>query len=73
MESTKDAKLVGLQSTFSRRNLLKGATAVTAAASVVVRKTAIGSGRTCSRTVRTSQVVGRRSICGAQGGCESHP
>src|SRR5438128_472531 len=34
MESTKDTKLGGLQSTFSRRNLLKGATALTAAASV---------------------------------------
>ena len=34
MESTKDAKLGGVQSTFSRRNLLKGATALTAAASV---------------------------------------
>jgi 6-phosphogluconolactonase (cycloisomerase 2 family) len=34
MESTKDTKLGGLQSTFSRRTLLKGATALTAAASV---------------------------------------
>ena len=34
MESTKDTKLGGLQSTFSRRNLLKGAAALTAAASV---------------------------------------
>ncbi|HKD07979.1 MAG TPA: lactonase family protein [Bryobacteraceae bacterium] len=34
MESTKDSKLSGLQRTFSRRNLLKGATALTAAASV---------------------------------------
>ncbi len=33
MESTKDTKLGGLQSTFSRRNLLKGAAALTAAAS----------------------------------------
>ena len=35
MESTKDTKLEGLQSTFSRRNLLKG-TALTAAASLPV-------------------------------------
>jgi 6-phosphogluconolactonase len=34
MESTKDTKLGGLQSTFSRRNLLKGTVALTAAASV---------------------------------------
>ena len=34
MESTKDTKLGGLQSTFSRRNLLKGAVALAAAASV---------------------------------------
>ena len=34
MESTKHTKLSGLQSTFSRRNLLKGAAALTAAASV---------------------------------------
>jgi len=34
MEATKDTKLDGLQSTFSRRNLLKGAAALTAAASV---------------------------------------
>src|SRR4051795_1442928 len=34
MESTKDIKLGGLQGTFSRRNLLKGAAAFTAAASV---------------------------------------
>jgi 6-phosphogluconolactonase len=34
MESTKDTKLGGLQSTFSRRNLLKGAAALPAAASV---------------------------------------
>jgi 6-phosphogluconolactonase len=34
MESTKDIKLSGLQSTFSRRTLLKGAAALTAAASV---------------------------------------
>jgi 6-phosphogluconolactonase len=34
MESTKDTKLSGLQSTFSRRNLLKGAGALTAAASM---------------------------------------
>ena len=34
MESTKDTKLGGLQSTFSRRNLLKGAAALAAAASV---------------------------------------
>src|SRR5215471_18644703 len=34
MESTKDTKLGGLQSTFSRRDLLKGAMALTAAASV---------------------------------------
>ncbi len=34
MESTKDTKLGDLQSTFSRRNLLKGAAAVAAAASV---------------------------------------
>src|SRR5437016_1443174 len=34
MESRKDKKLGDLQSTFSRRNLLKGATALTAAASV---------------------------------------
>ena len=34
MESTKDTKPGGLQSAFSRRNLLKGATALTAAASV---------------------------------------
>src|SRR5262245_8853430 len=34
MASTKDTKLGGLPSTFSRRNLLKGATALTAAASV---------------------------------------
>jgi 6-phosphogluconolactonase len=33
MESTKDTKLDGLQSTFSRRNLLKGAAALAAAAS----------------------------------------
>lgn len=34
MESTKDANISGAQSSFSRRNLLKGATALTAAASV---------------------------------------
>jgi 6-phosphogluconolactonase len=34
MESTKDTKLGGLQSTFSRRNLLKGAAALASAASV---------------------------------------
>src|SRR5215813_15115676 len=34
MESTKGTKLGSMQSTFSRRNLLKGATALTAAASV---------------------------------------
>src|SRR5215471_13876805 len=34
MKSTKDTKLGGLQSTFSRRDLLKGAAALTAAASV---------------------------------------
>jgi 6-phosphogluconolactonase (cycloisomerase 2 family) len=34
MQSTKDRKLGGLQSTFSRRDLLKGAAALTAAASV---------------------------------------
>src|SRR3954447_365318 len=34
MELTKDTKLGGLQSTFSRRNLLKGAAALAAAASV---------------------------------------
>jgi len=34
MESTKDAKFGGLQSTFSRRDLLKGAMALTAAASL---------------------------------------
>ena len=34
MESTKHTKLGGLQSTFSRRNLLKGAAALAAAASV---------------------------------------
>src|SRR5262245_25808189 len=34
MESISDTKLGGLQNTFSRRNLLKGATALTAAASV---------------------------------------
>src|SRR5690242_15477345 len=34
MESTKDTKLGGLQSTFSRRNLLKGAAGLAAAASV---------------------------------------
>jgi 6-phosphogluconolactonase len=34
MEPTKDTKLSGLQSTFSRRNLLKGAAALTAAASL---------------------------------------
>jgi 6-phosphogluconolactonase len=34
MESTKDTKLGGSQSTFSRRNLLKGAAALAAAASV---------------------------------------
>ncbi len=34
MESTKDTKLGGLQSTFSRRDLLKGAAALIAAASV---------------------------------------
>ena len=34
MESTKDTKLGGLRSKFSRRNLLKGATALTAATSV---------------------------------------
>jgi 6-phosphogluconolactonase (cycloisomerase 2 family) len=34
MESIKDTKLGGLQSTFSRRNLLKGAAALAAAASV---------------------------------------
>jgi 6-phosphogluconolactonase len=34
MDSTKDTKPGGLQNTFSRRNLLKGATALTAAASV---------------------------------------
>ena len=34
MESRKDRKLGGLQNTFSRRDLLKGATALTAAASV---------------------------------------
>ena len=34
MESRNDRKLGGVQSTFTRRNLLKGATAVTAAASV---------------------------------------
>jgi 6-phosphogluconolactonase (cycloisomerase 2 family) len=34
MESTKNIKLGGLQSTFSRRNLLKGAAALAAAASV---------------------------------------
>src|SRR5712671_5019689 len=34
MESTKDTKLGGLQSTFSRRNLLKGAAALGAAANV---------------------------------------
>jgi 6-phosphogluconolactonase len=34
MESTKDTKLGGLQSTFSRRNLLKGTAALAAAASV---------------------------------------
>jgi 6-phosphogluconolactonase len=34
MESTKDTKLGGWQSTFSRRNLLKGAAALIAAASV---------------------------------------
>src|SRR4051794_25432624 len=34
MESTEDAKLGGVQSTFSRRNLLKGAAALAAAASV---------------------------------------
>ena len=34
MNSTKDTKPGGLQSAFSRRNLLKGATALTAAASV---------------------------------------
>jgi 6-phosphogluconolactonase (cycloisomerase 2 family) len=34
MESTKDTKLGGLQSTFSRRNLLKGAAALATAASV---------------------------------------
>ena len=33
-ESIKDTKLGGLQSTFSRRNLLKGATGLAAAASV---------------------------------------
>src|SRR5262249_25335908 len=33
MDSTKDTKPGGLQSTFSRRTLLKGATALTAAAS----------------------------------------
>jgi 6-phosphogluconolactonase (cycloisomerase 2 family) len=34
MKSTRDTSLVGLQSTFSRRDLLKGAVALTAAASV---------------------------------------
>jgi 6-phosphogluconolactonase len=34
MESTKDTKLGGLQSTFSRRNLLKGAAALAAAATL---------------------------------------
>ena len=34
MESIKDAKLGGLEGTFSRRNFLKGAAAVAAAASV---------------------------------------
>src|SRR5262249_1323938 len=34
MDSTKDTKPGGLQNTFSRRNLLTGATALTAAASV---------------------------------------
>ena len=34
MESTKDTRLGGLQSPFSRRNLLKGAAALAAAASV---------------------------------------
>src|SRR5262245_14994622 len=34
MESTKDTKLGGSQDMFSRRNLLKGATALTAAASM---------------------------------------
>src|SRR5262245_6213471 len=34
MESKKDAKFGGLQSTFSRRDLLKGAMALTAAASL---------------------------------------
>src|SRR4029453_16821051 len=34
MESTKDTKFGGVPSMFSRRNLLKGATALTAAASV---------------------------------------
>jgi 6-phosphogluconolactonase len=34
MESTKDTKTGGVQNTFSRRDLLKGATALTAAASV---------------------------------------
>src|SRR5262249_8114659 len=34
MKSTKDTKLGDLQNTFSRRDLLKGATALTAAASV---------------------------------------
>jgi 6-phosphogluconolactonase (cycloisomerase 2 family) len=36
MKSTKDTKLGGFESTFSRRNLLKGAAALTAAASVPV-------------------------------------
>ena len=34
MQSTKDRKLGGLQNTFSRRDLLKGAAALTAAAGV---------------------------------------
>ena len=55
MESTKNTKLGGLQSTFSRRNLLKGTTALTAAASI---PEAFGKSRTVSQPAPPSERFG---------------